>query len=412
MAGSALACAAVAQPIPSSDPPVSAIAATRPSLAQAVAAAWQRSLQASEAQGQRQQAQARQAAANSWLSAAPSLALSQREGGRNTAAGSRETELSLALPLWSPDQRGSAAQAAQLEVELSDAAERAARLQLAGQVRETAARLHGLDVQASLAGDQARLLKQVADDVARRVAAGDLAPSDALAAQAEWLSARAEEEQIRQRLQAERSGWTLLTGLAQWPHQAAPGTNTSDEAPSAQQPELHPDLDQAERAAELGRLQLALTQAQLATAPELSLGLRQERPGQGAALQQSVVVGLRLPFGASAHTKPRLAAALAAQQQAISAASLTRERLTLAVEQARAARDSSQAQARLTRERATLLRQRAQLIDKSFKAGESPLPDLLRALGAAAQAEAASATQQTELALAQARLQQALGITP
>ena len=52
------------------------------------------------------------------------------------------------------------------------------------------------------------------------------------------------------------------------------------------------------------------------------------------------------------------------------------------------------------------------LIDKSFRAGETPLPDLLRALAAAAQADSAVARQTAALGLARARLQQTLGLLP
>lgn len=123
-------------------------------------------------------------------------------------------------------------------------------------------------------------------------------------------------------------------------------------------------------------------------------------------------MGLRLPFGGQAHQQPRIAAALADDEVARAQLRRTRERLAaelqLAVEQVRAA----EAQAALERDRAALLRERAQLIDKSFRAGETPLPELLRALGAAALADTASARQQASHQLALARLQQALGNLP
>ena len=63
-------------------------------------------------------------------------------------------------------------------------------------------------------------------------------------------------------------------------------------------------------------------------------------------------------------------------------------------------------------QRATLLRQRAQLLDKSFRAGETALPELLLAVQAAAQAEAVLTRQQAALGLAHARLLQASGVLP
>jgi outer membrane protein TolC len=58
------------------------------------------------------------------------------------------------------------------------------------------------------------------------------------------------------------------------------------------------------------------------------------------------------------------------------------------------------------------LRERADLIGRSFDVGETPLPDLLRALAAAAEADAALAHHSAALGLARARLQQALGLLP
>jgi hypothetical protein len=52
------------------------------------------------------------------------------------------------------------------------------------------------------------------------------------------------------------------------------------------------------------------------------------------------------------------------------------------------------------------------LIDKSFRAGETALPEMLRALAAAASAESAYARQQIHHQLAIARLEQALGLLP
>jgi cobalt-zinc-cadmium efflux system outer membrane protein len=69
-------------------------------------------------------------------------------------------------------------------------------------------------------------------------------------------------------------------------------------------------------------------------------------------------------------------------------------------------------QHRAETDRAGLLRERAALLQRSFSAGETPLPDLLRARALAARADAAVARQQIALGRAHARLQQALGELP
>ena len=78
----------------------------------------------------------------------------------------------------------------------------------------------------------------------------------------------------------------------------------------------------------------------------------------------------------------------------------------------KAAFDAAVAQSHAETTRARLLRERASLFDQSFKAGETPLPDLLRALVAAAQADSAAARQTAALGLARARLQHTLGLLP
>lgn len=402
IAASPLACAAQAEPAA----PDTASAATRPSLAAAVEAAWQRAAEATQTQGQLRQARADQAVANSWLAAPPALQLSQREGRGNAADGARETEIGLALPLWRPGARATAGQAAQAELDWSAAAEQAARLHVAGQVREALGQLTALEAEQRQAALQSRLLGRLAEDVDRRVKAGDLAPVDAMAAQAEWLSSQAQEAQALQRLRDQQVQWRLLTGLAvaaQAPPAAAVAVELGD---------AHPELQLATRALERAQRKLAWVQAQRGDGPELGINLRQERPGAGNPAQNSVGVALRLPLGTDTHAQPRIAAALAEVEMASLQRQRTQDRLVAELELARSKLQGAETQARLEARRAALLRERASHLDKAFQAGEAPLPELLRALGAAAQAEAVSARQQAQLQLAQARLLQAQGILP
>ena len=107
-----------------------------------------------------------------------------------------------------------------------------------------------------------------------------------------------------------------------------------------------------------------------------------------------------------------MAAAVAQHDLALTAQQRTQLQLLSELELATRALESSQAQADTEMSRAKLLGQRAQLLRKSFDAGETALPELLRAVAAAAQAYAAATRQTTALALAQARVHQAQGILP
>ena len=375
-------------------------------LNQALEAAWQRSLEVSESRSRYALVQAEQTVNQSWLVAAPAISMGQREGRAGAPAGSRETELGLAFSLWWPGQRAAGGQAAQSQLGLSHATEQAERLRLAGRLREAIGALHLAEAELHQVERQVQDLGQLTQDAERRVRAGDLAPSDALAARAELLGAQAQAGAARQALAVQQAHWHLLTGVPPLKLQtrAAPVL--------AQLPDTHPELVLASAAVDLGQRRAELARVQRPDSPELSLGMRQERPGLGAGLQSSVVVALRVPVGGKVYQQPRIAAALGELDIAQTQAQRTRERLTAEVTLAQRQMSLSQAQLQAERERAQLLAERARLIDKSFRAGESALPDMLRALAAAASAESALARQQINHQTAIARIEQALGLLP
>jgi outer membrane protein TolC len=116
--------------------------------------------------------------------------------------------------------------------------------------------------------------------------------------------------------------------------------------------------------------------------------------------------------GGQVYQQPRIAAALGELDIAQTQAQRIRERLTAEVALAQSQLRLSQTQLQAERERAQLLAERARLIDKSFRAGETALPEMLRALAAAASAESSLARQQINHQTAITRLQQTLGILP
>jgi outer membrane protein TolC len=277
---------------------------------------------------------------------------------------------------------------------------------LAGQLREAIGALHLAEAELHQVERQVQVLGQLTQDIDRRVRAGDLAPSDALAARSEWLSAQAQASAARQVLGIQQANWHLLTGLP-------PLTLQTSVAPAlAQLPDTHPELVLASAAVDLGQRRADLALVQRPDSPQLILGMRQEYLGQGASSQSSVVVALRVPVGGQVYQQPLIAAALGELDIAQTRAQRTRQRLTAEVALAQSQLGLSQAQLQAERERAQLLVERARLIDKSFRAGETALPEMLRSLAAAASAESALARQQINHQTAIARLEQALGLLP
>jgi outer membrane protein TolC len=176
--------------------------------------------------------------------------------------------------------------------------------------------------------------------------------------------------------------------------------------------ELHPELQLARQSSALARQRLDLLRVSRREAPELSVGLRREMPGRAEASQGSLVLGLRVPFATSERNRPLEVAALAELDVAVTHEQRLHERLESERLSSGQALQAAVAQLLAETTRARLLRERASLFEKSFKAGETPLPDLLRALAAAAQADSAAARQTAALGLARARLQHTLGFLP
>jgi outer membrane protein, heavy metal efflux system len=398
---------------PLSATPLPSAATDTVTLAAALDAAWQRAVAARENDALARRAAAERAAAGSLWSAPPSLELGYRTDRWQRNAGERETQVGVAVPLWLPGQRAARSGSADAAIAQAQAAERVGRLQLAGELRESLAAVASAQAEVTQAAEQAQALRQLADDVQRRVRAGDLARADALAAEAEALAAAASESDARQRLRAAQSRWGVLTGL-----RATPAANRIEppaalaSAPSEATLASHPELELARQSVALARSRVELMRASRRDAPEVSVGVRREVPGRSQPGTSSLAVGLRVPFSGDGRNQPLEAAALGELDVAQTQEQRLRERVEADVDSARAALAAVQTQLEAERSRAGLLRERAQLIERSFRAGESPLPDLLRALSAAALADAGAARQSAALGQAQARLQQALGLMP
>ena len=391
--------------------PAAEPAAARSALAPAFDAAWQRSVAGREAEGERRTAAAEQAAAGRWLASPPVLELQHRDDRWSSNVGRRETELGIAVPLWLPGQRAAHGAAADLAAARAQASLALARWRLAGEVGEAAWALLALQADARQARSQTDGLRQLADDADRRVRAGELAPSDALAARAEQLEAQAQSAEAEQALLAAFGQWRVLTGLAEPPPAAALLALPSEDA-RAPQPPPHPELRLAALAVDHARRRLELIRASRRDPPELSIGWRQDIGGRAERAHTSVAVGLRLPLGAHERHAPLEAAALAELDVARVAEQRLRDRVDADLATARAAVAAATQQHRADADRAGLLRERAALLQRSFDAGETPLPELLRALALAARADAAATRQQAALGRAHARLRHALGELP
>ncbi|NKE68657.1 TolC family protein [Ramlibacter sp. RBP-2] len=368
--------------------------------------AWERQPDARAAAARRAAAEAGRAATQR-LTAEPAALELQGKTGRS-GSGGREYEAALTFPLWLPGERTRAASLADAQLAAVDLRVRAAQLKLAGTVRDAWWTLKRSEVELAAARDRVSSARQLAADVTRRVQAGDLARADqhqADSAVAQAEAAVAEADSARASAEGTLRGIVLAA-----PAPGAPAVPEPTPASSAT-PE-HPVVAEAKSRALVARRTMELTSTQRSANPELTVGASRETGGAGEPSVQSLIVGIRVPFGGGPRQDARVTTAQAEALEAEAIADVEQNRVTSEAESARARLQASQAQVQAAERRARLAAETRGFYDKSFRLGESDLPTRLRVELEAAEAQRALARSRVEAAAAVSQLRQALGLLP
>lgn len=302
-----------------------------------------------------------------------------------------------------PGQRAARMAAADVDGSLARASLASARWRLAGDVREAAWSVVAREGEWALAKRDAEVMAELARDVDRRVAAGDLARVDALAAQAEALAAEVASGEARQRLDLALAGWAHLVGPAGVPRDIEPLRGPLPR---------HPEAERAARAVDRARRQVDLVRVSRSDPPELALRYRRDTASSSPIVDSSVGLGVRIPLGTDDRNRPREAEALGALDVALAEEAQAERQVRREIESSRQALALAERALEADAGRSARLRERASLVEKSFRAGQTSLPELLRASLASRQADAALEARHAALGLARARLNQAYGHTP
>ena len=287
-----------------------------------------------------------------------------------------------------------------------DTALSAAKLKVAGDVREAYWQARLAENELALARRKVEDAAAIASDVERRVKAGDLARVDLNQAKAAELLARGALAEAEVKAFRARQGFDVLTGLSTLP--------SGEEPPPAQAVSLddHPLLASLQRAVATAQAKLGQATQNLRNNPELELGVRRERSTPGEPYDNSVQLGFRLPFGTDARNGPRIAAANAELIEAHAAFGLERARLAAEIEVARREREQTRVVMQFAETRFTLATDTQRLLAKAFALGELDLVSRLRAENERFESELNFTRAKLEAARAVARLNQALGVLP
>lgn len=371
----------------------------------AVDAAWQRSPQARMLEARRDEMLAGHEAARTWIAGSPSIGLSQRTDRWTDQTGVRETDVSLSAPLWLPGQKAARETLAQTSADALEAQIAAARLAIAGEVRERLWALAAARESLAEAQNQQKYLEAIAQEVMRRVKAGDLAKADGLLARQEVLAAKATVSAAQAKAQEALARYQILTGQPD-----SPMPQPEVLAKAMQEP--HPRIMAARAALQRSEASLDVVNRTRSDPPTVGVSYRRERDRPATAASSSVTFGVQIPIGTATRNRPLESAAQTQIASATAEALQTEASVRADVELAREQLATTEQALEAAAMRAVLTREHTQLIEKAFRLGERGLAEFLRSQALAHEAEVGERQQRVAVGLAHARLNQALGITP
>lgn len=381
-------------------------------LKQAFDLAWQRQPEALALAQRQAAALAGREVASSW-SAEPLAIVASTEGDQlNGNAGAREHSLGLAIPLWLPGERQRAGALADAQIRAVDSRALDAQLRTAAAVREGYWRWQRARQEALLGEERLEHARKLAADVARRLAAGELARADQHQADAALAQAEIEQTGSQSALALARQRLHGLTGAT--PNDAADGRpEAMPQRPAelssldSSHPQIRALLDQADTARQAAELSRQQRQGN----PELTLATTRSRdPGDG--YDQAISIGLRVPFGSGSRSRLRQSSADADAIEAEAQARLERQRLQGEVALAQLQLETAERQAEAAQRRSQLASESRVFMDKAFRLGEIDLPTRLLAERDAADARRQHALALLDQAAAVSTLRQALGLLP
>ena len=372
--------------------------------------AWQRQPEAHALQSRRDAAQAQAKAALMLSPEPPSLDISQRSDQMTGNNGSRETEVGIAIPIWLPGQRTASTDLAQAEISLVERKLLASQLRLAASVRDAWWGWLRARVDAELASEQLANSLRLAADVAKRTSAGDLAKSDRHQAEGALAAAQAHAAQAQAASAAALAQVMSLTGRTA---QADLTVNAAAEAtPSSVISVGHPLLAELEDRITMAERTAQLISTQKRSNPELTVATTRGRGAFGDRYGQTVLIGIRVPFGSGPRNDARIATAQAEAIEVQSKLILERDQIQADQRGAASRLEAVRTQLVAAQRRAMLANESRGFFDKSFRLGETDLPTRLRIEAEASEAARQAARSRIDLASAISALRQSLGLLP
>lgn len=386
----------------------------RLTLGQAFDAAWSQQPEVASLAMRRDAAQAHQRAADALTPEPVALEVNGKTDRLSRNLGAREYEIGLSIPLWLPGERRRSQALAEAESRAVGSRTTAAQLRVAASVREAWWSWQRARVDLATTQGQLDSSQRIAQDVTRRLKAGDLAKADQHQADGAVAAAQAAVAQAEAASIVARQNLRLLLALPASELKLTLAEPDAEPVPDSASTDLsaHGDFVMLKDRAAVADGIAALTATQSRASPELTIATTRDRGSSGDAWQQTITVGLRIPFGAGPRHDARLAAARAESLELEALMNLERARLSGERDAAMTRVDAARSQLVAADRRAQLAHESRGFFDKSFRLGETDLPTRLRIEAEATEADRQAARARIDLAAAISAWRQALGLLP
>lgn len=388
--------------------PVFALAeAGQLTLSEVVQAGFERSPGLGLSDTMRHEGQAIRQQASSLLADNPALMIRHENDSVGSDNGFRQWEGGLEMPMWLPGQRDRRGKVADLAEGEADAVRKLQIWRMAGQIRELLWSLYIAESERALARQALEKVKALEADIAKRVAAGELARTDLILSQKETLAREAVRVSADTAYEVVLQNYRLATGLTDVPAQIdenKASINTIDDG--------HPALVAARFSSERMRAERDQVRGEKYANPLLFVGSKTEKPASGLSYDTALIVEVNVPLGTSVHAAPRTASAELRLSEAVSELATVRRELENSLIEAAAELQRTGMAVDLTGRQLQLASEGMRLTRRSFELGESDVFMLLQAGVQALESEHDLRISRLKQGRALSRYNQALGVIP
>jgi len=408
---------------------VSAKPLAAPSLKTVYEESWQRQPEAKAYSARLESFQAKERVSQSYVPKAPTLEVGGKAERSSTngsfgAGGAGEYVVGVSIPLWLIGERSGSMAVADAETRRLIKQQASLQLKLAAQVRTLFWEYEMAKLDYELAQGRYSSSKSLNQDVAKRYKAGDLSRADLFQADSATANAEGFLAEAKANLILATQNLKTITGRNTETNSSIsagfkPSSIDRLAEPLPKLPHSFSELDQthpviqdlivqvevATKATDLARIQTRQN-------PELQLYNTGGRPEVGVPTQQTLMLGLKIPFGSEARTQSLSMANIATQIEAEERLSYERNRILADLDSAKARVESAKIRLDAANKRAKLTSDTRGFFDKSFRYGESDLPTRLRIEQEAVDAAKQAAQAKIGYMASISALRQALGLLP